>query len=193
MEITQKTYEKIINGFEKLKKYNAGALRNESGNLVEEITSFIWKEVSKMYPHINAQIFKGSKKPIIAKSKKTGKFKIKSSVDKHCFINETLVLAIEDKTYLDKCYLERASQDFLYIKSVCKEVECIVLSIENGIGNESCNFFLEEGGVDKIFYFANGKRNSREEKRIYNCPERISIELIQEFVRYVIGIFEKWK
>lgn len=72
---------------------------------------------------------------------KDGESFTEESVDKHIYINGKLELIIECKTYLDKCYLQRACDDFRLIKKgIDYPIEAWVISLENGISDIAYNF-----------------------------------------------------
>ena len=167
----------ILEQFEIERKLDEGGkIRQFSGEIVENVSEMIWNLLSSKYPKVDAQIYTGKDKPykIIDPD---GNY-INESVDKHCYINGKLVLAIECKTYLDKCYMQRADSDFNLLKSYNKDFDAIIISQENAIGDNSFNFFLNRKNIDKVYYFADGKRNSSKFKRIYYNPDRLNDNLI---------------
>lgn len=163
---------------------NGGELRQFSGETVENFTTLIWSLLCKKYPHIKAQIVKGSTRPLEIF---TG---FEESVDKHCYINDILVCGIECKTYLDKCYMQRADGDFSLMKSI-KPFESIIISLENGIGDPAFNFFMSRNNINHVFYCAEGKRNSAIDRRIYNNIDRIRYDYVLRIVQYFEHFFNQ--
>jgi hypothetical protein len=162
--------------------------------LVENLNRFIWDEVSKKYVNLKSYIVKGDndKKRVYSNS---GKNYIDESVDLHCYINDIFVLAIECKTYLDKPYLQRANDDFRLMRKSTEIKNTVVFSIEDSIATNSLEFFLEEeNGVDKVFFIADGKRNSLSKRRIYREEswKRINETLIENYINFIKGIFDEY-
>lgn len=155
---------------------NGGKIRDISGKITETLTEIIWNELAKKHPDIKAEIFVGSEKPYRIEDN-DGNY-IEESVDRHCYINDKLVLAIECKTYLDKCYMQRADGDFNLMKSYSKDFDGIIISIENSIADNSYRFFMNRKNIDKVYYLATGKRNSAKMKKICYHQERIQRDLI---------------
>ena len=167
---------------------NGGKIRDISGKITETLVEIIWNELAKKYPEKNAQIFIGSNKPYKIIDPE-GNF-IEESVDRHCYINNNLVLAIECKTYLDKCYMQRADSDFNLMKSYDKNnFKGIIVSIENSIADNSYNFFMNRGNIDKVYYLAIGKRNSAKLKKICYHEERIQHDLILKLINDIEKFF----
>ena len=48
---------------------------------------------------------------------------------------------------------------------------------------------MNRHNIDKVFYFANTKRNSSKARRIYNNPDEIQYDLILKLVEYMEGFF----
>lgn len=155
---------------------NGGKIRDLSGKITETITEMIWNFLAENHPEVKAKIFVGDTHPYRIEDE-SGNF-IEESVDRHCYINNKLVLAIECKTYLDKCYMQRADGDFNLMKSYNKDFDGIIISIENSIADNSYNFFMNRKNIDKVYYLAIGKRNSAKMKKICYHEDRIQRDLI---------------
>ena len=155
---------------------NGGKIRDLSKQTTETMTEIIWNSLAQNYPEVKANIFVGEEHPYRIEDE-DGNF-IEESVDRHCYINDKLVLAIECKTYLDKCYMQRADGDFNLMKSYNKDFDGIIISIENSIADNSYNFFLNRKNIDKVYYLATGKRNSAKMKKICYHEDRIQRNLI---------------
>ena len=159
---------------------NGGKIRDISGKITETLTEMIWNLLAEKYPTIKAEICVGETRPYKIIDNE-GNY-IEESVDRHCYINDKLVLAIECKTYLDKCYMQRADGDFNLMKSYNKDFDGIIISIENSIADNSYNFFMNRKNIDKVYYLAIGKRNSAKLKKICYHQERIQRDLIMTLI-----------
>lgn len=190
--ITDKAYQFVLERFIEEQKFDnesnaGGKIRKFSGETVEQLTCLIWEMLAKKHNKV-AKVIKGTNAPIRV-SDNNGNY-IEESVDQHCYIGDKLVVAIEDKTYLDKCYLQRADSDFALMKEGANEsFAAVIFSLENSIKDTSYNFFMGRGNVDRIFFFADGKRNSTKGKRIYNNPDRLNRNYIQDAVEYLDSFF----
>lgn len=166
---------------------NGGKIRDISGKITETLTEMIWHAFEKKYPNVKAKIYIGDDKPYRIEDN-DGNY-IEESVDRHCYINDKLVLAIECKTYLDKCYMQRADSDFNLMKSYNHDFKAIIISVENSIADNSYNFFLNRGNIDKVYYLAEGKRNSAKLKKICYHQERIKDDLILDLINDIEKCF----
>lgn len=166
---------------------NSGDYRAYSGNTVEKLVDLLFEKLKELYPSLNIECLVGRKSPISIQS---GKYHIEESVDRHIFINCKLVLAVECKTYLDKCFLQRADSDFSLMKSGKKGWKGIVLALEDNIDENSKNFFMSRKNVDETFILYTGKRKSNV-LLADTYKERENEKLIDEFVSYAINLCEK--
>lgn len=166
---------------------NGGKIRDVSGKITETLVEIIWNSLAENHPEVKAEICVGSEKPYKIVDPK-GNF-IEESVDRHCYINGKLVLAIECKTYLDKCYMQRADGDFNLMKSYDNNFKGIIISVENSIADNSYNFFMNRGNIDNVYYLATGKRNSAKLKKICYHEERIQHELILTLINDIEKFF----
>ena len=189
IEIANQVYCYLMDKFDYAKDLTAGELRNFSGLIVEDMIDLIFEECAKNHENVDGKIYIGNSVPVVITDPQG--YSIKESVDKHIFINGELVCAIECKTYLDKCYMQRADSDFNLMTSYGKTFDTVIVSLENGIADNSYNFFLNRGNIDRVFYLATGKRNSARDKRIYNNPDRINHSLILDLVDYIDSLFER--
>lgn len=187
--IVDSVYNYLINKFDIAKELTAGKLRCFSGSIVEEMIDLIFEKCAESHQNIDGEICVGRFVPITITDFEGNS--IKESVDRHIFINNKLSCVIECKTYLDKCYMQRADSDFNLMKSYDKNFDTVIVSLENSIADNSYNFFLNRGNITKVFYLASGKRNSKSSKRIYNNPDRININLISSLVYYIDSLFER--
>lgn len=190
-EIVVKVKEYLMERFAILKQYEinkqAGKLRAGSGATVEGMIDLIWSHLTDKYPDVNARITTGRATPVIIIDEDGEE--ISESVDRHCFIDNEMVLAIECKTYLDKCYMQRASDDFKLMKTQLPNLQGVIVSLEDSIAANSFDFIMNKGYVNKNFFLATGKRNSAVECRIYNTSHRIQDSKILMLVNYLEGYF----
>lgn len=136
-------------------KNAGGKVRQINGDLVEKIFT---KVVELTFKLNNTEIaITGKKQDSERIDSKNGGF-INVSVDVHVK-SEKVNFFAECKTYLDKCYLDRASSDLKHFKKNTKNI-CLIISLENAVAKNAETYFLDEGYVDRIFYLVDGKRSS---------------------------------
>ncbi len=160
-------------------KGSGGAVRAQTGKLVESLAELIWATETK-----------GTvKKESYQISNPVGD-KLQFSVDKHCYsVNGKLKLILECKAYLDRCFLARADHDISMIKlGLGREnrgVKFGILALENAAADDALNFYLGHNNIDEIFFLLDGKRTSS--KPIWDEAHRKSMnpQLLKEFVGYV--------
>ena len=154
------------------------------GNMVETFTDEIWDFLCKKYPHVCAEIRRGPADPIeiIDKDKNS----ITESVDRHCYINNKLVMAIECKTYLDKCFMQRADSDFHLMKT-SNDFEAIIVAFENAAADNAFNFFMNQKNIDNVYFLADSRRNSS--RHISRNRDNIKPELVDNFVSKLESYF----
>jgi hypothetical protein len=154
----EKIYDEAMtkaNSIYETSKNAGGKVRQINGDLVERIFS---KVVDLTFQLNNLSVKVTGKKQDSEKiTSKNGGF-INVSVDVHAR-SEKINFFSECKTYLDKCYLDRASSDLKHFKKGSKNI-CLIVSLENAVAKNAETYFLDEGYVDKIFYLVDGKRNS---------------------------------
>lgn len=155
MDIYQEAYEYLLEHLVEVSEYVGGTQRTLMGELVENFVDFIWEKIQDKYNDSSSKITVGSTKPIKVVS--PSGYSIAESVDRHIYINRKIVAAIECKTYLDKCYLQRADSDFALLKTN-ENFASIILSLQNACSENSFNFFLDRGNIDKIFILSNVKK-----------------------------------
>lgn len=190
-EIVIKVKEHLMGRFAILKQYEinkqSGKLRAGSGAAVEDMIDLIWNALASKYPEVNSRIAVGRLTPV-AVIDEDGE-EITESVDRHCFIDGKMVAAIECKTYLDKCYMQRANDDFKLMKTQIPDLQGVIVSLEDSIAANSFDFIMNKGNINKNFFLAVGKRNSAVECRIYNTGYRIQDDRILALVNYLEGYF----
>lgn len=172
-----KIYNNLLSKLEYASTLSGGPLRQEMGDMVECFVDEIWGELCKKYPNVNASIKKGPIDPIKIVDKDGNS--ITESVDRHCYINNKLVLAIECKTYLDKCFMQRADSDFHLMKT-SNNFEAIIVAFENATADSSFNFFINQNNIDNVYFLANSRRNSS--RHISRNTDNIKEELVNNFI-----------
>lgn len=191
--IVNQAYQFILERFSEQRKLEhasdvGGKLRTFSGDTVEQLVRMIWNELASKHG-CDAKVVKGDDAPIKV-TDEDGNY-IEESVDQHCYIGDNLVLTVEAKTYLDKCYMQRADSDFALMREGNNvPFSTVIVSIENSVKDSSYRFFMKRGNIDKVFFLADGKRNSKKEKRIYNVPSRVKKQYIQDVVDYMESFFQ---
>lgn len=167
-----------------------GKIRHRSGDLVESICKIVWERLANHHG-IKSDIRKGETDRV--KCTNANGNTIGMQVDKHCYVDNQLVLIQEAKSYLDRCYMIRASDDFQKIKdyNTTGNPASIIVAIENSIKQESYDFIMDEGHVDNVFYLADGKRRSmkpiwREE---YRKP--LNASAVLSYIAYVDNVLKE--
>lgn len=174
-QVAKLAYMFVCKRFEQQRLMNqndGGSLRDFSGKTVEYMMDLIMYAFNEYYHLTNYKFVEGSKSPVLI-----GEDEIEESVDRHFYKNNQLHCGIECKTYLDKCYMQRADSDFDLMKTE-KQFNAWIVAIENGVADKISNFFIKRNHINKVYYLANGKRNSK--KRIYYHPERLDIKLFEK-------------
>jgi len=187
-------YERQLNRISKYAKQNnaGGKIRQAMGDLGENLAAMTWTEIAKVYSSAEKPVKpkKGEQDQVKCVNKKGNEFC--AHVDKHCYINGKLVLAIEAKSYLDSCYYYRASNDFRLLKQYfSRKLICVVISIENAIKEESKRFIEDEKWVDKTFVLTNGKRSSAKPIWKKKFRKKLNYEKVEDFVEFIDSIFCK--
>lgn len=175
--------------------FSGGENRKYSGETVESCINLIVNIFRDLYPTLNIEVRGDSDK--IKVFGKNGVAFTEESVDKHIYINGNLELIIECKTYLDKCYLQRAADDCRLIKKgVNHPIQAWIVSLENGISDMAYNFFMFEDDniyVNKCFFLADGKRSSS--RPIYknnNYLSRLNIDKVQALIENFNSFFSQF-
>tara|TARA_R110000824_G_scaffold222950_1_gene410728 strand:- start:384 stop:1031 length:648 start_codon:yes stop_codon:yes gene_type:complete len=174
-------------------KNPGGRLRKLSGDLGESLSKLAWTEVGKHYVKTHSISFesvKGDMRKIIAKNHSGHTMDLQ--VDRHQFIDGQLVHVEECKSYLDRCYMIRASDDFRSIKKYCGcPISSSILAIENCVKKESYDFIMDEGYVETVSFLADGLRSSQ--KPIWKTQhyKSLNIQKVTSYVRRIAEVFER--
>lgn len=219
-EKIQKIIDDVKNTYSKkhselYKIYNErgeGAARTAAGNLTESILETIIKGINE-YFNLKIQSKIGTQDYLQIKN-----FENKShiickniQVDRHLILDGKRIAFIENKTYLDACYYDRALSDFKKIiislsqsNIDISKIKFIVLTGQNAMSENKKNFLnymfkLETESILKyknntgivnninlkIFYFLkNKKRNSK--KPIYNNYFSLDEDEIKKIIQELI-------
>lgn len=191
-KIISQLYNFLTDRFQNLQEITeeigaGGKTRALSGETVEDMVAMIWHELTKEFPLLQLSITNGKKTPItISNHNQLGQYvSVKESVDKHCFINGELVMAIECKTYLDKPYMQRASSDFALMRRGVSSFKSVIVSLQAGLNLETYNFWMNEGYIDKVFFLSDVKRNSSKNKRIYYHLDWLNIQALSSLIDFM--------
>jgi hypothetical protein len=166
-----------------------GKVRQKNGNLVESMVKIIIQELCKLN-NINEYKITGKSEDSIRITSKNGY--IDASVDVHMSINNKSVLFSECKTYLDKCYLDRANSDLLHFKKLDKNNSCIIVSLENAVATNAENYFLDEGNIDRIFYLVDGKRSGSKPIWKSEFYKPINIDVLKELINHIDIVIKQY-
>jgi len=85
--------------------------------------------------------------------------------------------------------MARASSDFGRItKNLKQKPKTFVLALEDAVGSDAYNYYMDEGNIDNVFYLLDGKRNPK--KPIWRTKFRKSIneENLNEFISFIKSI-----
>ncbi len=63
-------------------------------------------------------------------------YTFKCSVDKHVYIDNTFVLAVECKAYAENAMLKRILVDFHLLKTMHPDLQCVLLQLESQLGGD---------------------------------------------------------
>ncbi|SVC33105.1 uncharacterized protein METZ01_LOCUS285959, partial [marine metagenome] len=80
---------------------DGGKIRGKRGQIVEQLIDYIWKHEFGGYTKTKDHVTHTSRKGNI----------IKKALDRHLYLDDTLICCVEAKSYLDVCYLARADWD----------------------------------------------------------------------------------
>lgn len=119
-------------------------------------------------------------------------------VDRHVWYHERRIAFIENKTYLDTCYFDRALADFKKIIQALKQKgidpnSCVyivfagqVAGQENTFLNYEAEFWDETGIVPRKLFFLNGIRNSS--KPLYKIKHELNLAAIKSLVDLILPL-----
>lgn len=188
-----------------------GEIREAAGKLVENILQDIIGTINSELPNANLISRVGStdflSKTIHYKGKEIIFDRIQ--VDRHVWAGDKRLCFIENKTYLDSCYYDRALADFRKIAQSLAEhgqdpsnCKYIVFSGQNAASsktlftyeadfwNDTKHLTSNPNGLEtRIFFFLKGKRSSQQP--LYRVKHELDIESIRNFVFYLLDILDQ--
>lgn len=186
-----------------------GYARQFSEKLTEAVLETIISGIKKYLNIVNLRSVVGGKDFLNISIKHGGDEIICNNiqVDRHLFLNKRRLAFIENKTYLDACYYDRALADFKKIIYSLKQendvnnninnLKFIIFSGQNAINDNKQKFLelffqyeMNMMGVKKIetkiFYFLNQKKRSSSIP-VYMNKFTIDEEVIKEFIYYLLS------
>ena len=184
----------VLNHCERAWNTNLAGMRRKIMGDTGEIITQKCLEYSLNYVGLNnSQVYRGGEKKIMCKIDDDAYFE--AQVDKHVEVDGKLKIICEAKTYMDKPYLERASQDFSIIRKYNGKEDKIysyVISLQDAVKKQTLNFFMKDGHIDYVFFLMKGKRSPikpiwdpkfRKEidlDSLYKCISTITNNLLNE-------------
>ena len=167
-----------------------GIIRKMRGEFVERLVDDIVTTIALYLPDHHISCKTGTHDLIKIRSK-SGMVK-HHQTDRHIYVNGRLACVVECKSYLDACYYTRTCCDFMLFKKYDKNVKCIVLSMENGM-NENTQIFYDDmfhRVVDEVIHVCDGKRCSS--KPIYKAEyfKPLNKNNLTNFILYLWVLFQ---
>jgi len=114
------------------KKGKMGMVRSTMKDSVELLLDLVW----------TTERGGESKKNDFVESKSKNGYVLKFQVDRHLYDTELKGLA-ECKSYLDRCFMERASSDFGRIKNgIHQKPKSFILALEDAVSETAYNYYI---------------------------------------------------
>ena len=152
-------YDQVIKNVDKDAKNRAddraygGVIRGKKGTLIEDIAESLifiaWQELggvpSELSVHskkINIPIQDGYISTITDENvrdhikKEIDGYNYKLSVDKHVYVRDNFILAIECKSYTENAMIKRICVDFDMLKKMHPKISCCLLQLESQLGGD---------------------------------------------------------
>lgn len=188
-----------------------GQIRYAAGELVERMLQSVFDSINAFLngDKIISKVGKTDylKKEIIYKGNTYTNDTIQ--VDRHVWYKGRRIAFIENKTYLDSCYYDRALADFKKIAQslvqnnidpkTCQFIvfagqkagkDNTLLTYEAEFWYETKNLLASDEGIEpKIFYFLKGTRSSS--KPLYKIKHELNEETIKNFVQLIVEIIRE--
>lgn len=166
-----------------------GKIRGNNGKLVENLTEMLFHDILKEYNIDDYSIING-KSDLTKVSSKNGYIKV--GVDRHIHIPLLdFHIYVECKSYLDKCYMDRANSDLMHLKNNNNNSLCLIISLENSIKDTSLDYFLDQGYIDNVFFLLDGKRSSKEPYWITKFNKQINKNNLKHLINYIESEIKK--
>lgn len=188
-----------------------GQIRQAAGELVEHILQNIFDTLNSHLKH-NKVISKVGATDFLSKFViyKGKKYEFNTiQVDRHIWFKKKRIAFIENKTYLDSCYYDRALADFRKIAQSLHQkgkdpgdVQYIVFAGQKAakddtLLNYTIDFYedtkhltkYDDGLSVNVFYFLQGIRNSS--RPLYKIKHPLNDSEIKRFLSLILSIVEK--
>lgn len=187
-----------------------GEIRAAAGNFIEKFLQKIFDCINTNFPTAKIESKVGTTDFLSLSIQYKGKTYTNDEiqVDRHVYSNGRPIAFIENKTYLDSCYYDRALADFKKIiyaikqnsidPSNCKYIVFAgqlaaskdkLLFYEAEFHNEIKHLTTKEKGVDtKIFFFFKGKRSSK--RPLYKVKHELDDDVLYTFISYILDILK---
>lgn len=185
-----------------------GEIRESAGNLIENVLQDVFNTLNTCIPNIHI-ISKIGCTDYLSKSityKGRTLYNNTIQVDRHVWANGKRLCFIENKTYLDSCYYDRALADFRKIAQSLAQhdkdpanYKYIVFAGQNALKEDTmftyeADFWEDtrhltensNGLETKTFFFLKGKRNSA--KPLYKVKHELDKQNIRLFTSYLLNI-----
>jgi len=165
MTLIIEQYGKDVDALPEIHSRGGGAARNASGLVYENLIKRTCISL-KFNPKKNDYF---RTKEINGKSLRT------LQVDWHVYNNnDKLTKLVESKTYLDRCYLERAVTDFIKLNQspdVPDDAEYCIFAGQNACADDAIEYYKEyfkhETGKELTIFFVNPQRKRSSTRPIY--------------------------
>ncbi len=106
--------------------------------------------------------------------------------DVHIYKHDSLIAAIECKSYVDSCFYERTCSDMnIFKKCMDKNVTTVLVTLENGIKDETQKFLddMYDKPIDHTFYLTSYKRKSSKPLWTRYRDTKTNKKLINDFAK----------
>ena len=157
-------YDKEVDVLPEIHSRGGGAARNASGLVYENLIKRTCDELG-----LNAK-----KNDYFRTKEINGKSLRTLQVDWHVYKNNKLIRLVESKTYLDRCYLERAVTDFIKLSQspdVPNDAEYSIFAGQDACASDALEYYKEyfkhETGKELTIFFVNPTRKRSSKRPIY--------------------------
>lgn len=185
-----------------------GQIRAAAGELIESVLQNIFSSINSVIPQARIVSKVGStdylSKEIVYRGQTFSFDTIQ--VDRHVWSNGHRIAFVENKTYLDSCYYDRALADFRKIAQSLAQhgtdpasASYIVFAGQNAADNHTLKTYTADFWNDTkhltaapdglnpyTFFFLKGKRSSA--RPLYKIKPELDESTIEQFVRLIISI-----
>jgi len=169
MESIIESYNKEVDALPEIHSTGGGAARNASGLVYENLIKRTCDNLG-----LNAK-----KNDYFRTKEINGKSLRTLQVDWHVYKNSKLAKLVESKTYLDRCYLERAVTDFIKLNQspdVPDDAEYCIFAGQDACASDALEYYKEyfkhETGKELTIFFVNPQRKRSSTRAIYKAEYR---------------------